>query len=73
MTASGATAARPIWSGADRRRERLEIGTLLPFAWGVSNGGSFQKPTFNVRSTGISERQKLGRQKTGRFQLTDPR
>ncbi|PAV66126.1 hypothetical protein WR25_05445 [Diploscapter pachys] len=37
------------------------IGTLLPFACGVSNGASCQKPTLNVRPFGIWERRKLGR------------
>ncbi|MEP9404633.1 hypothetical protein [Sphingomonas sp. VNH70] len=40
---------------------------MLPFACGVSNGGSYQKPTFNVRPTGIWERQKLGRLLTGGY------
>ena len=47
--------------------ERRELGTMLPFACGVSNGGSCQKPTFNVRPTGIWERQKLGRKVTDGF------
>lgn len=44
-------------------------GTLLPFACGVSDGGSCQKPTSNVRPSGIWERQKLGRSRTDSFRL----
>ncbi len=40
-------------------------GTLLPLACGVPNGESCQKPTINVRPTGMWERQKLGRLQTG--------
>jgi hypothetical protein len=47
--------------------ETARFGTNLSFACGMSNGGSYEKPTFNVRPTGISERQKLGRLKTGSF------
>lgn len=41
------------------RKRPPHRGTLLPFAYGVSNGAPCQKPTFNVRPTGIWERQKL--------------
>ncbi|MDQ1159574.1 hypothetical protein QE385_003971 [Sphingomonas sp. SORGH_AS 950] len=37
---------------------------MLTFACGVPNGGSLSKPTFKVRVTGTSERQKPGRMQT---------
>lgn len=47
--------------GLDQRMVEMAKGeTLLPFACGVSNGASCQKPMFNVRPTGIWERQKVG-------------
>ncbi len=38
-----------------------EIRTFLPFTGDAANGASCQKPTLNVRPSGIWERRKLGR------------
>lgn len=43
------------------------FGTLLSFHCHLSHVGYRQKPTFNFRPTGTSERQKLGREPTDRF------